>query len=84
MELYLTTMLTTVLVIGFVSSIHGFFNIIFEDNKFAYKVIENYKLDVNKLRFLPRIIFIFFIFIIECSYNLGAICGKFLKILLVK
>lgn len=47
-------------------------------------VINSLKQDVSKLRFLPRIICLFFIFIIEYSYKLGQTVGKFLKFLFVK
>lgn len=78
MELYLTTFLITVLIIGFACSGMGFFNRIFgDDTVFEYNVIQNLKKDVYKLRFLPRIICLFFIFIIEHSYNFGHTAGKF-------
>ena len=84
MELCLTTILITVLIIGFACSGMGFFNCIFEDDTvFEYNMIQIWKSDANKLRIIPRIIFKFFIFIIEHSYKFGQTLGKFLKFLFV-
>lgn len=82
----LMTFLFTVGVISFGCSSIGFINVLFESNgsEFEYAFIETYKVDANKLRLLPRVIVMFFIFIIEYSYKLGVFLGKSLKFLIVK
>lgn len=81
----LMSCLFTIAIISFGCSGMGFFNVLFEDSaEFEYNVIKNCKLDANKLRFLPRIIFKFFIFIIEYSYKFGIKSGNFLKFLFIK
>ena len=62
----------------------GFMSILIDSYSDDAMVINSLKQDVSKLRFLPRIICLFFIFIIEYSYKLGQTVGKFLKFLFVK
>lgn len=56
----------------------------FEHTEFEHDFIETYKLDASKLRFIPRLFIMFFIFIIEYSYKLGVLLGRSLKFLIMK
>ena len=69
------------LIVGF-CSVLGFLNVLFD--ACDHGVIRNFKSDADKLRYIPRVIFKFFIFIIESSYKIGVSLGGCLKFLLVR
>jgi len=86
MELCLISILISVLIIIFTCSGVGFLNVLFknETDIEEHKFIEIYKLDADRFRFLPRIIFKFFIFFIEYSYKIGIFLGECLKFMFIK
>ena len=82
MEVLLYSFATLIgLIVGF-CSVLGFLNVLFDDCD--HGVIGYFKSDADKFRYIPRIIFKFFIFIIENSYKIGVFLGGCLKFIFIK
>lgn len=82
MEVLLYSFATVIGLIAGFCSLLGFLNALFDDCNRG--VIRNLKSDANKFRYIPRIIFKFFIFIIESSYKIGVFLGGYLKFLFIR
>ena len=82
MEVLLYSFATVIgLIVGF-CSVLGFLNVLFD--VCDHGVIGNFKSDADKFRYIPRIIFKFFIFIIESSYKIGVFLGGCLKFIFIR
>ena len=82
-QIIYTIIISNSIILG-MSLITGFMNEIIPGIGTESGIIKYWKMDAKKFRLIPKIVFFYFIYLIEYSYKFGIFSGKCLKFIFIK